>query len=159
MDVNEHDKLSHIRLRHKWKERNSTFIAVPADNALIALHSSFVGQLADKSLFRSQKAINNYKSKSLFDIVNLLLWGEKVIQKNVGFHNLKEIPFLIKIPLKTVIWLAIKTVVMSYLRALKRAHDYDDFSASWSTDIEWRVIGTWSAVGYWQCLQSSILRL
>ena len=81
--------------------------------------SPHVDQLAEKIL-----VINSYKSK-LFDIVNLLFWGEEAIEKNGGFHNLQGTYFLnykhlkeefedtkgvIRIH-KVVIWLAIKTVV------------------------------------------------
>ena len=45
--------------------------------------------------FAKWNAINSYQSKSSFDIVNLLLWKEKAIQKIDGFHNLHGIPFLI----------------------------------------------------------------
>ena len=31
-----------------------------------------------------KKAIDSYWSKSSFDIVNILVWAEKVIQKNFG---------------------------------------------------------------------------
>jgi len=40
---------------------------------------------------------------------------------------------------KAVILLVIKTVVGTYERALKRSHDYEDVSASWSKDGEWRL--------------------
>jgi hypothetical protein len=48
-------------------------------------------QLAEKFLFCwNRKFINSYKSK-LFDIVNLLFWGEEAIEKNGGFHLNSEI--------------------------------------------------------------------
>ena len=62
---------------------------------VVALHSSSVGQLAEKSPFRRKKNINSRQSKSLSDIVNLLLRGEKAILENGSSHNLSEIPFLI----------------------------------------------------------------
>jgi len=132
----------------------------------IALHmiypntflSPHVDQLAAKSLSCwNKKLINSYKSK-LFDIVNLLFWGEEAIEKNGGFHNLQGNSFLnykhlkeefedtkgvIRIH-KVVIWMAIKTVVGTYQSVLKRSHSYDDFSVC----CEWRVIEAWSAVGY-----------
>ena len=86
--------------------------------------SPHMDQLAEKSLFCwNKKLINSYKSK-LFDIVNLLFWGEEAIEKNGGFHNLQGTSFLdykhlkeefedtkgvIRI-CKVVIWMAIKTV-------------------------------------------------
>jgi hypothetical protein len=105
--------------------------------------------------------INSYKSK-LFDIVNLLFWGDEAIEKNGGFHNLQGNSFLdykhlkeefedtkrvIRI-CKVVIWMAIKTVIGTYQSVLKRSHSYDDSSVSWPMCCEWRVIEVWSAVGY-----------
>jgi hypothetical protein len=56
--------------------------------------SPHVDQLAEKSLFCWNKnLINSYKSK-LFDIVNLLFWGEEAIETNGGFHNLQGTSFL-----------------------------------------------------------------
>jgi hypothetical protein len=37
-----------------------------------------------------------------------------------------------------------------YQSVLERSHDYWDFSVSWLTDDEGRVIEAWSAVGYWR---------
>ena len=124
--------------------------------------SPHMDQLAEKSLFCwNKKLINSYKSK-LFDIVNLLFWGEEAIEKNGGFHNLQGNYFLdykhlkeefedtkgvIRI-CKVVIWMAIKTVVGTYQSVLKRSHSYDDSSVSWPMCCEWRVIEVWSAVGY-----------
>jgi hypothetical protein len=121
--------------------------------------SPHVDQLAEKSLFCWNKnLINSYKSK-LFDIVNLLFWGEEA---NGDFHNLQGTSFLnykhlkeefedskgvIRIH-KVVIWMAIKTVVRTYQSVLKRSHSYDDSFVSWPMCCEWRVIEVWSAVGY-----------
>jgi hypothetical protein len=44
---------------------------------------------------RGKKPIISYQSKPSFDIVNLLLGGEKAIQKNGGFHSLQGIHLLI----------------------------------------------------------------
>ena len=45
----------------------------------ITLYSSHVGQLTNNSLLK--KVINSNQSKSSFDIVNLLIWGEQIILK------------------------------------------------------------------------------
>ena len=109
----------------------------------------------------NKKLINNYKPK-LFDIVNLLFWGEEAIEKDRGFHNLQRTSFLnykqlkeefeetkgvIRIH-KVVIWMSIKTVVWTYQSVLKRSHSYDDSSVCWPMCCEWRVIEMWSVVGY-----------
>jgi len=46
-----------------------------------------VCQMTEKSSFRWRKHVNSYQSKSSFDIVDLLLWGEKVMQKNGSSNN------------------------------------------------------------------------
>ena len=43
--------------------------------------------MTEKSSFRWRKHVNSYQSKSSFDIVHLLLWDEKVMQKNGSSHN------------------------------------------------------------------------
>jgi hypothetical protein len=39
---------------------------------------------------------------------------------------------------------------MTYQSVLQRSHDYDDFSVSWITGDNWRVIDAWSIVSYRQ---------
>ena len=104
-----------------------------ADHVPITLHSSLVEHLGEKSSFCWKKAINSNQSKASFDIVNLLLRGEKVIQKMGALLIYKEF------------------VSSGLISVLKRSHDYEDFSASWLTGDEWRVIRVirvLSAVGY-----------
>ena len=51
-----------------------------------------------------------------------------------------------------MISLVINTVVGTYQTLLNRSHDHYDFSASWPTGYEWRVIEAWSAMDYWRWL-------
>jgi hypothetical protein len=50
-----------------------------ADHVPINLYSSPVGQVEEKSSLRCKSAINICQSKSSFDIVNILLSGQKAI--------------------------------------------------------------------------------
>jgi len=112
-------------------------------------HSLPAGQQAENNCFLEKRLWIVTSWNHHLKIVNLLLWGEKAIQKNVGFHNLQEI-FLNLDNLKAVIWLAMRTVGGTYQCVLKQPHNYENFSACWPIGDERRVIGTWSAVGYRQ---------
>jgi hypothetical protein len=98
--------ISCLRYLLLWQKRDGItlerFLSCPSlvihswpDYAPITLYSQTVGQLTDKSSFRWKKSKNRYKSKSLFDFVNLLLWFEKGKQKNWGSHILQGINVLI----------------------------------------------------------------
>lgn len=47
-----------------------------------------------------------------------------------------------------MLWLDIKTVVVTFKSVLKLSYDDEDFSVSWPASDEWRVIGVWSALSY-----------
>jgi hypothetical protein len=53
-------------------------------------------KITDREILASlKKAINSHQSKSSFDIVNLLLWSKKAIEKNGSSNNFQGINFLI----------------------------------------------------------------
>ena len=112
-----------------WFQMRDLKIAVN----MIYSNTFLSSQLAEKSLSCwNKKLINRYKS-TLFDIVNLLFWGEEAIETNGGFHNLQGTSFLNYKHLKeefedtkgvirihiVVIWMAIKTVVGTYQSVFK----------------------------------------
>ena len=70
----------------------TTSISLVTHNWSHSTHHSWVNWQGNPCL-AGKNAIYSYQSKSSSDIVNLLLWGEKSIQKNVGSHNL---PFSIQ---------------------------------------------------------------
>jgi hypothetical protein len=109
-----------------------------SDNSLYTLHSSPVGQLQEKSSFRWKKRLlivtsQNHRLKLLVSLFEVKRLYRKMAASII--YKLKDSDLI-----------GYKTVISLYQSVLKRSHEYQDFSASWLTGDEWRVIKTWSAV-------------